>query len=206
MLTWVYRMTFDQVAHLVPHLPRYELDTEELQRAFSAGIPAAAAAIPLPPPPAALARVPRAPRVKRRKREETVLQEIQGSKSLLLEILRRASYDWVLYRTSRRKLNRDLAESAYRWLFLEGPQTVEGRERRKSGKHMTSFLSICELLDLDANAVRRRIRELTPKNIRSVGRPAEYRRRDGFPTSSGESNLALPDGMDRDLPDDDFPD
>lgn len=101
-------------------------------------------------------------------------QEVVGCKALLLEIIRRASYDWVLYRQSSRIPQKRLAEDAYHWLFVE--ETSE--ERKASGKHLTGFVAICDLLDLDPEMVRARVRTLTVANVMSVGRPAEYRRQD----------------------------
>jgi hypothetical protein len=88
-----------------------------------------------------------------------------------------------------------LAEEAYRWLFLEVPGAPDWEERKREGKDSTSFVAICEALDLIPEEVRGHIRRLTPKNVMSVGRPAEYRKRDVFPSSSGdvysvESSLA----------------
>lgn len=206
-LLGLHRMTLDHVAHLLIR-PSFQLDVAALVAAFEEG------RRPLAPPSAApvVALVVRPPRSevrlrparasKPRRSHEQALQEIIGCKALLLEIIRRTSYDWVLYRTSSKLGNKALAEAAYNWLFKEEPSNREGEERRRSGKHITSFLSICEALDLDANAVRRRVKKLTPKNVMSVGRPAEYRRRDAFPTSSGESNLAAPAIADCEFSDD----
>lgn len=111
-------------------------------------------------------------------RARVLPHEAGGCKALLLEIVRRAAYDWVLYRTSSRIQNKLLAEDAYRWLFLEEEDGPEYEERKKEGKLMTSFVAICEQLDLDPDRVRGHIRQMTPKNVMSVGRPAEYRRRE----------------------------
>jgi len=116
-------------------------------------------------------------------------QEIRGCKTLLLEIVRRAAYDWVLYRMSQRLLHKKLAEDAYTWLFEEAPAHPNWDERNRQGKHITAFLTICSELDLDAPTVRRYVRRLTVKNVMSVGRPAEYRRRE--PTTL-RSRTALP--------------
>jgi len=89
-----------------------------------------------------------------------------------------------------------LAEQAYRWLFTEVPGSVDWQEREREGKHISSFISICESLDLDPDTVRSHIKRLTPKNVMSVGRPAEYRRRDVFSSGAGgEDAYSLPDGM-----------
>jgi len=118
-----------------------------------------------------------------------VEQEIVGCKTLLLEVIRRAAYDWVLYRTSRRMLHKRLAEDAYTWLFDEKPGHPNWVERDRVGKHITSFVSICSELDLDVDTVRKYVRKLTVKNVMSVGRPAEYRRRDACPSSMGEEHV-----------------
>ncbi len=114
-----------------------------------------------------------------------VQQTINGSKALLLEILRRAAYDWVLYRESSKLQSKKLAEEAFIWLFQEGAGHPDWVQRALERKEITSFLAICEALDLDPKAVRTRIRELTTKHVMSVGRPAEYRRHD---TSRLEEN------------------
>ncbi len=126
--------------------------------------------------------------------EELLLQEISGCKTLLLEIIRRAAYDWVLYRGSRRLQQRDMADKAYRWLFLEEEGTSDWNERMRDGKYITSFVAICEGLDLDPDQMRHFIKQLDRKNVMSVGRPAEYRRRDLFSRDGGEVH-ALPSGL-----------
>jgi hypothetical protein len=118
-----------------------------------------------------------------------VTQEINGCKVLLLEVVRRAAYDWVLYRTSRRMLHKKLAEDAYTWLFEEGPGHPNWIERERTGKFITSFIAICNELDLDADTVRSYVRKLTVKNVMSVGRPAEYRRRSTCPPSMDEEHV-----------------
>lgn len=127
--------------------------------------------------------------------EELLLQEIQGCKQLLIEIIRRAAYDWVLYRGHRRLAQRTLADQAYRWLFKETEGTADWQERMRDGKYITSFEAICEGLDLDPNKVRGYIERLTPKNVTSVGRPAEYRRRSTVSQQSDEDVYSLPGGL-----------
>lgn len=123
-------------------------------------------------------------------------QEVNGCKALLLEVIRRAAHDWVLYRTSRRMIQKKLAEDAYTWLFVEKPGHPNWIERDRQGKHITSFLSICSELDLDVNSVRMYVRKLTLKNVKSVGRPVEYRRRDSCPPMLDEDHLpALTGGI-----------
>lgn len=120
-----------------------------------------------------------------------VQQEINGCKSLLLEIIRRAAYDWVLYRTSRRMLHKKLAEHAYQWLFVEDESDPAWKERMDNEKYITSFIAICTALDLDPESVRKHIKKLTPTNVMSVGRPAEYRRRDAAPSLPDEVPIAI---------------
>ena len=98
-------------------------------------------------------------------------------RALLLEIIRRAAHDWVLYRTSQRLHLRQVAEEAYTWLFEEDEGHPRWRDRQKDGYTITAFVTICELLDLDPDYVRRRVKEMTPKSIMTAGRPAEKRRR-----------------------------
>ncbi len=99
------------------------------------------------------------------------------AKALLLEVILRAASDWVLYKTHTRTVFREWANDAYTWLFEEGPEHPNWKERRHSGKLLTSFVSICEALDFDPGLVRRHIQKLTPQRIVSMGRPAEYRRK-----------------------------
>jgi hypothetical protein len=105
-------------------------------------------------------------------------QEVVGCKTLLLEIVRRAAHDWVLYRSSRRMVHRRLAQSAYTWLFLEDPSHVDWAVRTRDEKLVTSFTAICEALELDIVTMRNNILRLTLKSVMSVGRPAEYRKRE----------------------------
>jgi hypothetical protein len=127
-----------------------------------------------------------------------VQQEIHGCKSLLIEIIRRAAYDWVLYRTSRRMLHKKLAEHAYQWLFVEEEGDAGWQERLDNDKYITSFTAICSALDMDPEKLRALIRVLTPKNVMSVGRPAEYRRREAAPSLPEEAPIAI-DGRTLDL-------
>lgn len=96
-------------------------------------------------------------------------------RALLLEIVRRAAHDFILYRTNRKM--RKKAEDAYTWLFEEKPGHPWWEMRKKSGMMIASFLTICEVLDLDPKETRSRIREMTPQQIMTAGRPAERRSR-----------------------------
>lgn len=105
--------------------------------------------------------------------------ESSRARALLLELIRRAAHDWVLYRTSRRMDQRELAQEAFTWLFEERPGHASWEQRRSEGRELTSFLTICELLELDPDFVRERVRKMTPHGIKMAGRPAENRHRKG---------------------------
>lgn len=109
---------------------------------------------------------------------DSLIDEAPQCRALLLEIVRRAANDWVLYRMSSNLHNRKLAEDAYTWLFEEDEDHKNWREREAAGKQLTSFLSICNMVDIDPEIIRTRVRQMTIKDIMSVGRPAENRRRE----------------------------
>lgn len=114
--------------------------------------------------------------------------ESSRCKALLLEVLRRAAHDWVLYRSHARLANREIAQDAYEWLFEEDEEHVSWRERSTAVftlddgeevtgvRNITSFLSICEVLELDPETVRARVRQMDVQTIISAGRPAETRK------------------------------
>lgn len=141
--------------------------------------------------------VERTPYVRRTPYEtELLVQEINGSKTLLLEMIRRAAYDWILYRSSTRLPQKQLAEQSYEWLFLEKPGHPSWSLRMREDKQCMSLIAVCESLDLDPETVRKHVRRLTPKHVMSVGRPAEYRRRDVFSAAAGDDDVYdLPDGL-----------
>jgi hypothetical protein len=102
--------------------------------------------------------------------------EVGRCRALLLEVLRRAIHDWILYRNHSKLEMRQRAESAFIWLFLEGPGHAWWDQRRREGTTITAFLTICDLLDLDPGYVRRTAKKTTVKQIMTAGRPAERRR------------------------------
>jgi len=114
-----------------------------------------------------------------------------GARALLLEILRRAAYDWVLYRSSTRLEHKYLAEDAYTWIFQEDEEHQNWAIRNGDGKQLTAFVTICEELDLDAEVVRRAIKALTLNRVVASGRPPTKtkQRADG---AESESSLCLP--------------
>ena len=109
-------------------------------------------------------------------------------KALLFEVLKRAISDYVLYRQHSKMLLRELAEEAHTWLFIEDEGHVNFKDREDSvfetatgeklygTRNLTSFLSICDYLDLSPGAVRKRALELDIRSIISAGRPAENRK------------------------------
>ena len=114
-----------------------------------------------------------------------------SSRILLAEILRRAAYDWVLYRSSRRLRDAELARDAYVWIFEEGPGHPDWVEREKSGWSAFSFLTICDSLDMDPQSLRDRIKKMTPSDVTSVGRPPVRRKRYFDSSSSDVSVMTL---------------
>jgi hypothetical protein len=105
--------------------------------------------------------------------------EASNCRALLLEVVRRAAFDWVLYRTSSKLVNRQLADSAYNWLFVETPNSPMGSLRERNEKELTSFLAVCAVLDLDPERVRDTARAMTERDIMGAGRPAERRKARG---------------------------
>jgi len=111
-----------------------------------------------------------------------LVQDAVGARTLLVEVMKRAAYDWVLYRSSTRLPQKKLAEDAYIWLFLEQEGHIHWRQRQDSEKQVTSFLAICEVFDLDPDDMRRRFRTLTPSRVLSFGRPPSKTRDEGHGT------------------------
>lgn len=119
------------------------------------------------------------------------LYEASRCQALLIEIIRRAAHDYVLYRQHHRIELRVLAENAYIWLFVEEPGHPAWRARERSLSHvkdavgtntvevgslrLTSFLSICEACGLDPETVRDRARKMTVDEIMRAGRHIERR-------------------------------
>lgn len=99
-----------------------------------------------------------------------------GTRALLAEVLKRAAFDWVLYRTSDRLKYRQIAKEAYVWLFEEGPGHPDWNYRLQEGSYCFSFLAICEALDLDPEQIRAYVRSLRVKDVLASGRPPLHRR------------------------------
>ena len=115
-------------------------------------------------------------------------RNVSRCKALMLEIIRRAAHDWVLYRQHRKMGMRELARDAYIWLFEEKRGHQYDRERQgasfldasgekiKGARILTGFLSICDVLDLDPKTVRARVKKMDARSIISSGRPPQVRR------------------------------
>lgn len=106
--------------------------------------------------------------------DDTVTQNTQdaaGAQALLIEIVKRAAFDWVLYRSSSRLEQKKIAEDAYVWLFQEEEDHPHWAVRVAEGKVVTSFLSICDVFDISPDVLRRKIRTLDPQRVLISGRP-----------------------------------
>ena len=143
----------------------------------------------LPSPPALVRRVSAPPDPVGEK-----LSGGNGARALLVEILRRAAYDWVLYRDSTRLEHQQLAADAHFWLFEEKDDHPSWDTRIDEGKQLTAFHSICEELDLDPDVVRDAVRNLTFKRVVASGRPPTRTKHRGD-GSSAEVALRLPLAM-----------
>lgn len=100
----------------------------------------------------------------------------ETSTGLLTAILRRAVLDWVVYRCSPRIEKRRMAGQAYVWLYEECPGYWTWPLRLKEGREALSFLSICDMLKISPDAIRRRAAEMTAKDVQHLGRPATNRK------------------------------
>lgn len=99
------------------------------------------------------------------------VQDAIGARTLLQEVMKRATYDWVLYRNSTKLEQKALADDAYTWLFQEEPGHHYANVRKSEGKSLTSFLSICDVFDVDPEVLRRKFKLLTIERVLSFGRP-----------------------------------
>ncbi len=96
--------------------------------------------------------------------------EEEAIKSLFVAILRRSVSDWVLYKDAVDPELVEYAREADLWLFREEPGHVLYDTRAKDGFNLFSFLSVCDLLDLDAGHVRKCIKQLTKSQIANYGK------------------------------------
>lgn len=108
---------------------------------------------------------------------------IEGVRTLLTDVIRRAAHDWVLYRISSRMEQQALAHDAYVWLFEEDENHPWAAVRKRDGTELMSFLNICQILDVDPDYARDKIRKLTPRDVKMAGRPPERRHRQSLDTT-----------------------
>lgn len=120
-------------------------------------------------------------------REKDLEVHVAACRALFLEVIRRAAYDYTLYRDSRKLAERALAEDAYTWIFVEDEHHPNAAVRRAEGTEACSFLSICEILDLPPERVRSRVRALTPRDVLAVGRLPLHRRRPKEDADAGDT-------------------
>jgi hypothetical protein len=104
-------------------------------------------------------------------------------RSLLLDVLRRAIHDWVLYKNSSRLEHKELARHAFIWLFEEEEGHPWRLQRQQEGLDMLSLESVCDVLDIDIETVRRVARNTTERQIKTAGRPPERRKKVGDDSS-----------------------
>lgn len=76
---------------------------------------------------------------------------------LLLAVLRRAVWDYVLYRESVDTAKHQLSVEAQEWLFSDVDEWM-------------SFMFICKSLDINPSRIRRYADIITRKEIENVGR------------------------------------
>jgi hypothetical protein len=174
-------------AHVEDHL-------ERTQAALCAQVEGLVPREPPAPPPPAAAPQPTGEAVPSAWDPEPhdVVLEASKCRALLLEVIRRAAHDWVLYRSTRRP-ERAFALDAYVWLFEEEPGHPNWELRKREGEPMLAFLTICDLLDLEPETVRARVRGMTIRDIMTAGRPAERRR---APKSDGVEDYSSPRQLD----------
>lgn len=85
---------------------------------------------------------------------------------LWVGVIRRAIRDWVLNRNSKKLARRAVARDAYVWLFVEGPDHPDWRERGEDGVIM-SFIGLCKAMDLDPATLREGIQLLDEASMKS---------------------------------------
>lgn len=141
------------------------------------------------------------------------IYEASRCQAFLMEIIRRAAHDWVLYRQARKMELKALAEQAYIWLFEEEPGHPAWKDRERAlfriedevtkqpaievgTRRLTSFLSICEACGLDPETVRDRAREMTVEQVTRTGRRIERRNNRQTDYSATMDTHSVIDGVD----------
>jgi len=78
-----------------------------------------------------------------------------GCRALWMKVIIRAAFDWVSYRDSTKLDKLKDAESGYRWLF-------------EDSELFNSFDTICQLVDLPVDKVRRWVSSLTKEHVAKI--------------------------------------
>lgn len=101
-------------------------------------------------------------------------EDVVGCRALLLELIRRTTYDWVLCR-DKTGPDAEIGREAFTWLFEEGPGHPWWELRAAEKRTLTSLLGICEVLDIRAEDARAWSRTVTVDMIIAAGRPPTMR-------------------------------
>ena len=73
-------------------------------------------------------------------------------------VVRRAVVDWVLYREHSATKLRKLGQDADKWIFDEEQEQID----------LTSFITVCDILNLCPSTVRGRIESLSEEDARKL--------------------------------------
>lgn len=100
------------------------------------------------------------------------IELLEGFKLIWYKVILRAVYDYVLYKESRNKSLRRLADNAEKWLFFPSLEKVNIIEHGlKKSTLMPPFNSIdnlCLILDLDVGEIRKFAKKISRKDIRKI--------------------------------------
>jgi hypothetical protein len=99
--------------------------------------------------------------------EATLQKRSTPERRLMVAILRRAIWDFALYRDMEPDTERyELAVDAAGWIFWDGEETLD-----EEGRY--SFMHVCASLDLDTTSLRKAVLRLTRENIGKITRRIE---------------------------------
>ena len=93
------------------------------------------------------------------------IEQLEGFKLIWYKVILRAIYDYVLYKESRNKSLKRLADGAEKWLFLSARETSR---KNISLLPFNSLENLCTLLDLDMGEVRKFASKLNRTDIRKI--------------------------------------
>lgn len=100
------------------------------------------------------------------------INEHECFRLLWIKVILRASYDWVLYRDSKSKNLRRIAQDAYRWLFdpIKDRKivVVKGNDVEVFFEEFNSLDRLCEALDIEIDCVRKFASTLTRDKVRKL--------------------------------------